>query len=213
MHILQISWEYPPHIVGGLGRHVADLAPALTDHEVTVTVITPQLRGGETFEHQHNLTVCRVAIPLFDTDDFPSFVRHAGRQLEHAAHALFPGGRPDLIHVHDWLTAEVGIALKHHWRVPLIATIHATERGRGRGDINGHRSQQINDLEWRLTYEAWRVIVCSHFMARQIRDYFATPLIRLMSSRMASIFRRNPSLRRLTGWRFDAALPPTTRRW
>ncbi len=175
MHILQISWEYPPHIVGGLGRHVADLAPALTDHEVTVTVITPQLRGGETFEHQHNLTVCRVAIPLFDTDDFPSFVRHAGRQLEHAAHALFPGGRPDLIHVHDWLTAEVGIALKHHWRVPLIATIHATERGRGRGDINGHRSQQINDLEWRLTYEAWRVIVCSHFMARQIRDYFATP--------------------------------------
>ncbi|OAN46473.1 glycosyl transferase family 1 [Chloroflexus islandicus] len=175
MHILQISWEYPPHIVGGLGRHVADLAPALIDHEVTVTVMTPQLRGGETFERQHNLTICRVAIPPFDTDDFPSFVRHAGRHLEHAAHALFPGGRPDLIHVHDWLTAEVGIALKHHWRVPLIATIHATERGRGRGDLNGHQSQQINDLEWRLTYEAWRVIVCSHFMARQIREYFATP--------------------------------------
>lgn len=175
MHILQISWEYPPHIVGGLGRHVADLAPALIDHKATVTVITPQIRGGETFERQHNLTICRVAIPPFDTDDFPSFVRHTGRHLEHAAHALFPGGRPDLIHVHDWLTAEVGIVLKHHWRVPLIATIHATERGRGRGDLNGHRSQQINDLEWRLTYEAWRVIVCSHFMARQIREYFATP--------------------------------------
>ncbi|WP_322511854.1 glycosyltransferase family 4 protein [Chloroflexus sp.] len=175
MHILQISWEYPPHIVGGLGRHVADLAPALTDHEVHVTVITPQLRGGEPFERLHNLTICRVAISPFDTDDFPSFVHHAGRHLEHAAHALFPGGRPDLIHVHDWLTAEAGIALKHHWRVPLIATIHATERGRGRGDINGHRSQQINDLEWRLTYEAWRVIVCSHFMARQVRDYFTTP--------------------------------------
>lgn len=175
MHILQISWEYPPHIVGGLGRHVADLAPALIEHKATVTVITPQIRGGETFERQHNLTICRVAIPPFDTDDFPSFVRHTGRHLEHAAHALFPGGRPDLIHVHDWLTAEVGIVLKHHWRVPLIATIHATERGRGRGDLNGHRSQQINDLEWRLTYEAWRVIVCSHFMARQIREYFATP--------------------------------------
>ncbi|MCX7859502.1 MAG: glycosyltransferase family 4 protein [Chloroflexus sp.] len=175
MHILQISWEYPPHIVGGLGRHVADLAPALTDHEVHVTVITPQLRGGEPFERLHNLTICRVAISPFDTDDFPGFVHHAGRHLEHAAHALFPGGRPDLIHVHDWLTAEAGIALKHHWRVPLIATIHATERGRSQGDINGYRSQQINDLEWRLTYEAWRVIVCSHFMARQVRDYFTTP--------------------------------------
>ena len=24
-----LSWEYPPHIVGGLGRHVADLLPSL----------------------------------------------------------------------------------------------------------------------------------------------------------------------------------------
>ncbi|MGB9736993.1 glycosyltransferase family 4 protein [Chloroflexus sp.] len=175
MHVLQIAWEYPPHIVGGLGRHVADLVPALIEHDVTVTVITPQLRGGESFERQQQITICRVAIPPLDTDDFPGFVHHAGRHLEHAAHALFPGGRPDLIHVHDWLTAEVGITLKHHWRVPLIATIHATERGRGRGDLNGHRAQHINDLEWRLTYEAWRVIVCSHFMARQIREYFTTP--------------------------------------
>ncbi len=175
MHVLQVSWEYPPHIVGGLGRHVADLAPALAEHGVTVTVLTPQLRGGESLEHRAGVHVCRVAIPTLDTDDFPGFVHHAGRQLEHAAHALFPGGRPDLIHVHDWLTAETGIALKHHWRVPLIATIHATERGRGRGEVNGWQSQRINDLEWRLTYEAWRVIVCSHFMARQIRDYFTTP--------------------------------------
>ncbi|WP_298820771.1 glycosyltransferase family 4 protein [Chloroflexus sp.] len=175
MHVLQISWEYPPHIVGGLGRHVADLAPALTDHEVKVTLITPQLRGGVTFEQQDRLAVCRVAITPIDSDDFPTLVYHAGRQLEQAAQSLFPGGRPDLIHVHDWLTAEVGIALKHLWRVPLIATIHATERGRGRGNINGYQSQRINDLEWRLTYEAWRVIVCSHFMARQIRDYFTTP--------------------------------------
>lgn len=175
MHVLQISWEYPPHIVGGLGRHVADLVPALTEHDVIVTVLTPQLRGGDIFERHENLTICRVAVPQFDTDDFPTFVAHTGRHLEQAAHALFPGGRPDLIHVHDWLTAEAGIALKHHWRIPLIATIHATERGRGRGALNGHRAQQINDLEWRLTYEAWRVIVCSHFMAHQIREYFTTP--------------------------------------
>ncbi len=175
MHVLQISWEYPPHIVGGLGRHVADLVPALTEHGVKVTVITPQLRGGVPFEQRDLLAVCRIAIEPIDSDDFPSQVYHTGRQLERAAHALFPGGRPDLIHVHDWLTAEVGIALKHYWRVPLIATIHATERGRGRGDINGHQAQRINDLEWLLTYEAWRVIVCSQFMARQIRDYFTTP--------------------------------------
>ena len=29
MRVLMLSWEYPPHIVGGLGKHVAELAPAL----------------------------------------------------------------------------------------------------------------------------------------------------------------------------------------
>lgn len=47
MHVLQISWEYPPHIVGGLGRHVADLAPALTEHDVIVTVLTPNYVAGK----------------------------------------------------------------------------------------------------------------------------------------------------------------------
>ena len=29
MRVLMFSWEFPPHVVGGLGKHVAELAPAL----------------------------------------------------------------------------------------------------------------------------------------------------------------------------------------
>ena len=29
MRILMFSWEYPPHVVGGLGKHVAEIVPAL----------------------------------------------------------------------------------------------------------------------------------------------------------------------------------------
>ena len=38
MKILMVSWEYPPVIVGGLGRHVYQLATALAadGHEVVV---------------------------------------------------------------------------------------------------------------------------------------------------------------------------------
>ncbi len=79
------------------------------------------------------------------------------------------------IHAHDWLTAEAAGRLKHLWRVPLVATVHATERGRGRGSLSGRAAQQINDQEWLLTYEAWRVIVCSQFMFGQVIDYFQTP--------------------------------------
>ncbi|MBC8078157.1 MAG: glycosyltransferase family 4 protein, partial [Chloroflexales bacterium] len=69
----------------------------------------------------------------------------------------------------------VASALKHRWRVPLVATIHATERGRGRGHLASAHAERINSLEWWLTYEAWRVIVCSQFMAAELESYFATP--------------------------------------
>ena len=38
MKVLMVSWEYPPVVVGGLGRHVHHLATALAaaGHEVVV---------------------------------------------------------------------------------------------------------------------------------------------------------------------------------
>ena len=38
MKVLMVSWEYPPVVVGGLGRHVYQLATALAadGHEVVV---------------------------------------------------------------------------------------------------------------------------------------------------------------------------------
>ncbi|NTV64767.1 MAG: glycosyltransferase family 4 protein, partial [Oscillochloris sp.] len=73
------------------------------------------------------------------------------------------------------LTAEAACRLKHLWQIPLLATIHATERGRGRGSLNGRAAQQINDQEWLLSYEAWRIIVCSRFMLGQVTESFGTP--------------------------------------
>lgn len=176
MHVLQIAWEYPPHIVGGLGRHVAELLPALVGQGVEISVVTPRLRGGAYEEVADGVVVRRVDVPESPWSDYPSLVAQTTHALQVAADELQSRrGRFDLVHAHDWLAAEVGVALKHRWRVPLIATIHATERGRGRGSLNGPAAQRINDLEWRLTFEAWRVIVCSRFMARQLGDYFQTP--------------------------------------
>lgn len=176
MHVLQIAWEYPPHIVGGLGRHVAELLPALAGQGARVAVVTPRLRDGPREETIDGVLVRRVDVPDAPWADYPSFVAQTTQALQEAAVELQARtGRFDLVHAHDWLATETAVALKHRWRVPLIATIHATERGRGRGGLHGQAAQRINDLEWRLTYEAWRVIVCSHFMARQIGEYFQTP--------------------------------------
>lgn len=177
MYVLQLSWEYPPHIIGGLGRHVAELAPALAASGTQVAVITPLLRDGELDEVPcPGLRVLRVPPPQMVGYDFPAFVAETGHALERAALGLIgEGRRPDIIHAHDWLAAEAGIRLKHHWRVPLVATVHATERGRGRGSLGGPGAHTINEIEWRLSYEAWRVIVCSQFMAGELGESFSTP--------------------------------------
>lgn len=177
MRVLMLSWEYPPHIVGGMGKHVMDLAPALVQAGVTVHVLTPSLRGGAAREiSPEGVHVSRIEPPQMQDYGFVSFARQTNSILEHAARALQSElGHFDLIHAHDWLVTSAGIALKHAWHRPLVATIHATERGRGQGQISNSQSEQINSLEWWLTYEAWRVIACSCFMADQLNEYFNTP--------------------------------------
>ena len=97
-----------------------------------------------------------------------------------AAQAVIARHGPfDLIHNHDWLTAQAAWTLKHAHKLPLVATIHATERGRGRGTLWGALPNLINDTEWRLTYEAWRVICCTRYMEQEIVDYFQAPAEKL----------------------------------
>jgi glycosyltransferase involved in cell wall biosynthesis len=86
----------------------------------------------------------------------------------------------DLVHVHDWLTGVAGVRLKYEHKIPLVVTIHATERGRHQGNVNGDNSSRINGLEAQLCHEAWRVIVCSNFMTTELHGYFGTPFDKMV---------------------------------
>ncbi len=47
MKVLMLSWEYTPHIVGGLGARVVDLVSELVADGVEVHLVVPRLGGGE----------------------------------------------------------------------------------------------------------------------------------------------------------------------
>jgi glycosyltransferase involved in cell wall biosynthesis len=57
----------------------------------------------------------------------------------------------------------------------MVTTIHATEMGRNQGHLYNEMQRQIHQTEWWLTYEAWRVIACSKYMAWEIETYFGVP--------------------------------------
>ncbi len=176
MRILMFSWEYPPHVVGGLGKHVAELLPPLGSlRGVELHLVTPRWSGGAPLERIGEATVHRVDLPIIE-GDFYTGAWQANLRLEEYAHALWQEAGPfDLIHVHDWLVAFVGAAFKRSYRTPLLSTIHATERGRGRGQLGSDQARAIHHIEWWLTFESWRVIACSGYMRDEIADYFLCP--------------------------------------
>ncbi len=177
MRILMLSWEYPPHLIGGLGAHVADLIPALAAQGAKVTLITPRARGADAFERVHERAVVyRIGDPIGRPSTNFGDVQHANLTLEKAGHRLWDEvGGFDLIHAHDWLVSFAGEALKQLHKTPLVATMHATERGRGGGHLKDDLAEAINRAEWWLTYEAWRVITTSDYMANELVTFFNLP--------------------------------------
>lgn len=172
MRVLMLTWEYPPHQVGGLGRHVAGLSQALGEQGQEVHVLT---RGEEGEVRDGRVWVHRVQPYTLNSLDFPTWVLQMNvALLERAMTTGERYGPFHLLHAHDWLVAFTARALKHAWRLPLVATIHATEAGRNQGLYNDLQ-RYISGVEWWLTYEAWRVIVCSRHMRREVQQLFQLP--------------------------------------
>jgi glycosyltransferase involved in cell wall biosynthesis len=85
-----------------------------------------------------------------------------------------PGGQPTIFHAHDWLSLDAARELKYEYKLPMVATVHATEWGR-HGGIFADTHRYIHEQEYWLTYEAWRVIVCSDFMKGEVVRLFDSP--------------------------------------
>lgn len=180
MRVLMLSWEYPPHNVGGLGKHVTELVPALNKLGVEIHLITPDWKGGAPEEvvagGEADTTVHRIEPGRVDMIDFFSQALRTNLNIDLFGRGLVDRFGPfDILHAHDWLVAHSGIALKNAYKIPLIATIHATEHGRNRGWLTGEIQRAIHNVEWWLTYESWRVIACSHYMRREVEQVLRTP--------------------------------------
>jgi glycosyltransferase involved in cell wall biosynthesis len=184
MKVLMLAWEYPPHVVGGLGKHVEELVPELAAKGIEVHLVVPRLSGGEASEAlplpdgspaTNGSKVYRVNAGN-DNGNFFTNTWHDNVELEgFCAQLIRDEGGFDLIHNHDWLSAFGAVALKHDFRLPLVATVHATEKGRNWGQLYSDMQRSIHTTEWWLTYEAWRVITCSNFMSQEVQTYFGTP--------------------------------------
>ena len=179
MHILTLTWEYPPKSVGGLAQHVFDLSHALQDEGHHVTIITTGDDNLPEYEKDGNIIIHRVRpFPLVGNDFLTWVFQLNFALLEKSIEIIRSQEKFDVLHAHDWLVAFTARTLKFGMRIPLVATIHATEYGRNQG-LHNELQRYISDVEWWLIYEAWKVIVCSNYMKNEAENIFQCPYDKL----------------------------------
>jgi len=177
--VLILSWEYPPVMVGGLGRHVHALATSLVAAGHQVTVVTRHSPDAPLEELRDGVRIVRAP------EDPPSFPLSTGtllawtmafnHSLTRAALHAAATETFDVVHAHDWLVTHTAVTMRDHLGIPLIATIHATEAGRHQGWLPGEMNRTIHTVEWWLAHEASRVIACSEYMRWEISRLLEVP--------------------------------------
>src|SRR4029077_9784921 len=132
MKVLMVSWEYPPVVIGGLGRHVYELATALAaaGHEVVVLSRRPSGTDPSTHPSSDEMNEdVRVVAAAQDPHEF-TFGKDMMEWTLAVGHSMVRTGlaikdqrnrpwRPDVVHAHDWLVAHPAIALAEYFDVPL----------------------------------------------------------------------------------------------
>ncbi len=177
LRVLIVSWEYPPLIEGGLGRHVHKLSEALAAGGVEVHVLTRGEEGIPAAELRGGVHVHRVSAPPFslDLDAFLDWVASLNRDMAALGRAVGAPGAVDLVHSHDWLVAEAAEGIARGGAIPWLVTVHATEYGRHQGWVNEHPQSHIHGAECAMAQHADQLITCSDYMSRHVADVLGVP--------------------------------------
>jgi glycogen synthase len=208
--VLMVSWEYPPVVIGGLGRHVHHLATALAAEGHDVVVLSRRPSGTDPSTHPSTDEVAegvRVVAAAQDPHEFDfgsdmmAWTLAMGHSMVRAGLAMKDqrgkrAWQPDVVHAHDWLVAHPAVALAEYFDVPLISTIHATEAGRHSGWVSGPISRQVHAVESWLVRESDSLITCSASMRDEITELFGPGLAEIRVIRNGIDAARWPFARR-----------------
>jgi len=182
VRICHLSWEFPPVVYGGLGRHVHAVATeqARAGHDVVVLshvgLDVDDAHAEPKDEIVEGVRVIRVVrdapfVP-FEAGTLLGWVGGLASGMTRSAARLGRQWTPEVVHGHDWLTAHAAALTSEAFGVPWVHTIHATEAGRHQGWLPGELSRSIHSIEGWSAQQADRVLVCSRHMKWEVERLF-----------------------------------------
>jgi len=176
MRIAMLSWESLHSIpVGGVAAHVTELAAALERKGNDVHVFTRMGPGQSHYQLIHGVHYHRCPFQLHT--NFVDEINNMCRSFVHYVFATehFLGARFDIVHAHDWLTANAMIWIRQGRYRRTIFTMHSTEYGRCGNNFYGEQCARIRHQERAATYWADQVITVSRSLKNEIMWMYEVP--------------------------------------
>lgn len=181
MKLLMFGWEFPPYIVGGLGRVTYHLTKALANLGINITLVLPIKCGEESTIKilPTNISIKRIKsllTPYITEENYQHIIEDGdvkiyGGNLKEAvekytekAFGVAKLENFDIIHCHDWLTFPAGIKLKEFTGKPLVLHVHATEFDRSCNGCNPF----VYNIELEGFKKADKIIAVSNYIKSKI---------------------------------------------
>ncbi len=186
MNVLMFGWEFAPMFSGGLGVVCKSLTNELLRQNVGVTFVIPKkltdlksnariLSAEEIVGKLKKIEINSILSPYISehgySEEYETIRDKLSRSLYGedlyqevsrytlAAQKIAKKEQFDLIHAHDWMTFQAGIAAKKISKKPLIVHIHNTVFDRGGNNPNHHEYL----IEKRGFTEADKIIAVSNY--------------------------------------------------
>lgn len=154
--VLMLGWEFPPLVSGGLGVACEGLVAALR-RTTELTLMIPH-------RPETPAPSSIVGLPLSPYPDHPGDLYGPNLSDEIENFSARASSRVDeldfdLIHAHDWMTAQAGLAIKARTGKPLVFHLHSLNHDR----VGPKQGGWIDDLERTTIQKADLVVTVSQY--------------------------------------------------
>lgn len=178
------GWEFPPFNSGGLGVACDGLARALKQRGADISFVLPKKvevnAPGVRFLFASNESGDDVVSLLLSsyktgkgvtTEEIEGGLSLMDQVKLYGIRAknIARNNPHDVIHAHDWLSAEAGRVAKKISGKPLVFHVHATEHDRT-GGLN--LNQAVYEVERRGMEDADRVVTVSNYTKEMVKRHY-----------------------------------------
>ena len=176
LHIILLSWEFPPRVVGGLSLEIEKLAVELAKLGCELDIVTYHDSLTSTETRSEGFRVHRVTNAVQTHTNIVTWALALNTAFQRVAAdiALQSTGEQKLVHASEWLCVPAAIQLKKTIGVPYVLSLDSIEAQRSSGSV-GPLTGAISYLEKEGCLEASKVLVTRKSTAEILQKLYSVP--------------------------------------